>query len=165
MTQPRRRFRVREELKDACLGRIRSPVIHRDWVRVRVSPPPNSDSPGRHPEVFLDEVAGDGQREQGDKEDGGHVADDPQGRNAQQGGAGETLQGGGDVLVDGVDVRGEPVEDASEGSGLKQPEGMRRNRRMIYTERMNTQASERLMWRLPESWVKNSGSRSVKRGE
>lgn len=27
------------------------------------------------------------------------------------------------MLVDGVDVCGEPVEDASEGSGLKQPGG------------------------------------------
>lgn len=30
------------------------------------------------------------------------------------------------MLVDGVDVSGEPVEDASEGSGLEQPGGTRR---------------------------------------
>lgn len=96
------------------------------WALALALAPLSSHSPGRHPEVFLDEVAGDGQGQQGDEEDGGHVADDPQGRNTQQGGAGEALQGGGDVLVDGVDVRGEPVEDASEGSGLEQPGGKRR---------------------------------------
>lgn len=82
-----------------------------------------SDSPGRHPEVFLDEVAGDGQRQEGDEEDGRHVADDAQGRHAQQGGAGQALEGGGDVLVDRVRVRGEPVEDAAERSRLEQPAG------------------------------------------
>lgn len=84
-----------------------------------------SGSPGGHPEVFLDEVAGDGQRQEGDEEDGGHVGDDAQGGHAQQGGAGEALQGGGDVLVDCVCVRGKPVEDAAERSGLKQPAGMK----------------------------------------
>lgn len=101
--------------------------IHPLSTEAALAAPLTSNSPGRHPEVFLDEVAGDGQGQQGDEEDRGHVADDPQGRNAQQGGAGETFQGGGDVLVDGVDVRGEPVEDASKGSCLEQPGGMRRN--------------------------------------
>lgn len=80
-------------------------------------------SPGRHAEVLLYEVAGDGQRQQGDEEDGRHVADDAQGGDAQQGGAGEALQRGGDVLVDGVGVGGEPVEDAAQGGGLEQPGG------------------------------------------
>lgn len=78
-------------------------------------------SPGRHAEVLLDEVAGHCQRQQGEEEDGRHVADDAQRRHAQQGGAAEALQRGGDVLVDGVGVGGEPVEDAAEGGGLEQP--------------------------------------------
>lgn len=82
-----------------------------------------SHLPGRDPEVFLDEVTGDGQRQQGDEKHGGHVGDDAQGGHAQQGGAREALQGGGDVLVDCVCVWGEPVEDAAEGGRLKQPEG------------------------------------------
>lgn len=90
-----------------------------------VCPSVPSRSPGRDPEVFLDEVAGDGQRQEGDEEDGGHVGDDAQGGHTQQGGAGEALQRGGDVLVDRVCVCGEPVEDAAEGSRLKQPEGMK----------------------------------------
>lgn len=73
--------------------------------------------------MFLDEVAGDSERQEGNEEHGRHVGDDPQGAQTQQGGAGEALQGGGDVLVDGVRVRGKPVEDAAEGSRLKQPEG------------------------------------------
>lgn len=81
-------------------------------------------SPGGHTEVFLDEVAGDSQRQEGDEEDGGHVADDAQSGHTQQGGAGEALQGGGDVLVDCVCVCGKPVEDAAERSRLKQPGGM-----------------------------------------
>lgn len=85
-----------------------------------------SDSPGSHPEVFLDEVAGDGQRQEGDEEDGGHVGDDAESWHTQQGGAHETLQGGGDVLIDGVRVRGEPVEDVAEWSGLKQPGGAKK---------------------------------------
>ena len=84
-----------------------------------------SDSPRGHPEVFLDEVAGDGQWQEGDEKDGGHVADDAQSRHTQQGGAGEALQGGGDVLVDCVCVCGKPVEDAAERSRLKQPGGMK----------------------------------------
>lgn len=90
-----------------------------------VCPSVPSRSPGRDAEVFLDEVAGDGQRQEGDEEDGGHVGDDAQGGHTQQGGAGEALQRGGDVLVDRVCVCGEPVEDAAEGSRLKQPEGMK----------------------------------------
>ena len=95
-----------------------------------------SHLPGRHPEVFLDEVTGDGQRQQGDEEDGRHVGDDAQGGHAQQGGAREALQGGGDVLVDCVCVRGEPVEDAAEGRRLKQPEGTENSRgsnRLLFT--------------------------------
>lgn len=42
-----------------------------------------SDSPGGHPEVFLNEVAGDGQRQQGKEEDGCHVGDDTQGGHTQ----------------------------------------------------------------------------------
>lgn len=80
-------------------------------------------SPGRHAEVLLDEVAGDCQRQQGDEKDGRNVADDAQGGDAQQGGAGEALQRGGDVLVDGVGVGGEPVEDAAQRGGLEQPGG------------------------------------------
>lgn len=80
-------------------------------------------SPGRHAEVLLDEVAGDGQRQQGEEEDGRDVADDAQGGDAQQGGAAEALQRGGDVLVDGVGVGGEPVEDAAQRGGLEQPAG------------------------------------------
>lgn len=79
--------------------------------------------PGRHAEVLLDEVAGDRQRQQGDEEDGRDVADDAQGGDAQQGGAAEALQGGGDVLVDGVGVCGEPVEDAAQRGGLEEPGG------------------------------------------
>lgn len=52
-------------------------------METALAAPLTSDPPGRHPEVFLDEVAGDGQGQQGDEEDGDHVADDPQGRNAQ----------------------------------------------------------------------------------
>lgn len=84
-----------------------------------------SDSPGGHPEVFLDEVAGDGQRQEGDEEDWGHVGDDAQGGHTQQGGAGEALQSGRDVLVDCVCVCGKPVEDAAERRRLKQPGGMK----------------------------------------
>lgn len=87
--------------------------------------PVPSRSPGRHTEVFLDEVTGDGQRQEGNEEHGGHVGDDAQGGHTQQGGAGEALQGGGDVLVDCVCVCGKPVEDAAEGSRLKQPEDMK----------------------------------------
>lgn len=94
-----------------------------DTGDIRPSVP--SDSPGGHPEVFLDEVAGDGQRQEGDEEDGGHVGDDAQGGHTQQGGAGEALQGGGDVLVDRVGVCGKPVEDAAERSRLKQSGGMK----------------------------------------
>lgn len=82
-----------------------------------------SDWPGGHPEVLLHEVAGDGQRQEGDEKDGGHVGDDAQSGQAQQGGAGEALQGGGDVLVNCVCVCGKPVEDAAERSRLKQPAG------------------------------------------
>ena len=85
-----------------------------------------ADSPGGHPEVFLDEVAGDGERQQGEEKDGGHVGDDAQGGHTQQGGAGQALQGGGDVLVDGVGVCGEPVEDTAERSRLKQPAGIKK---------------------------------------
>lgn len=84
-----------------------------------------SHSPGRDPEVFLDEVADDGERQEGHEEDGGHVGDDTQGGHAQQRGAREALQSGGDVLVDCVCVSGEPVQDAAEGSRLKQPEDMK----------------------------------------
>lgn len=80
-------------------------------------------SPGRNPEVLLDEITSDSQRQKGDDEDGGHVGNDPQCRHTQQGRAGETLQGGGDVLVNGVCVCGKSVEDAAEGSRLKQPGG------------------------------------------
>lgn len=80
-------------------------------------------SPGRHTEVLLDEVTGDCQRKQGDEKDGRDVGDDTQGGDAQQGGAAEALQGGGDVLVDGVGVSGEPVEDAAQRGGLEQPAG------------------------------------------
>lgn len=90
-----------------------------------IRPSVPAHSPGGHPEVFLDEVAGDGQRQEGDEEDGGHVGDDAQGGHTQQGGAGEALQGGGDVLVDGVCVCGKPVEDAAEWSRLKQPGDMK----------------------------------------
>lgn len=83
------------------------------------------DSPGGHPEVFLDEVAGDGQWQEGDEEDRGHIGDDTQGGHTQQGGAGEAFQGGWDVLVDCVRVGGKPVEDAAERSRLKQPGGMK----------------------------------------
>lgn len=85
-----------------------------------------SGSPGRHAEVFLDEVAGDGQRQEGHQEDGRHVGDDAQGGDAQQRGAGEALQRGGDVLVDGVGVGGEAVEDAAERSRLEEPEAEKR---------------------------------------
>lgn len=85
-------------------------------------------SPGCHPEVLLDEVAGDGERQQGDEEDGRHVGDDTQRGNTQQGGAAEALQGCGDVLVDGVCVGGEPVKDAAEGGRLKQPGGIKKIR-------------------------------------
>lgn len=85
-----------------------------------------SDSPGGHAEVLLDEVAGDGERQEGEEEDGGHVGDDPEGGHTQQGGAGQALQGGGDVLVDGVGVGGKPVEDAAERRRLKQPAGRKR---------------------------------------
>lgn len=84
---------------------------------------PCSHSPGCHSEVFLDEVAGNGQRQEGDEEDRSHIGDDTQGGDAQQGGAGEAFQRGGDVLVDGVCVGGEPVEDAAEWSRFKQPGG------------------------------------------
>lgn len=93
-------------------------------MNTSVKPVP-SRSPGRDTEVFLDEVTGDGQRQEGNEEDGGHVGDDAQGGHTQQGGAGEALQGGGDVLVDCVGVCGKPVEDAAEGSRLKQPEDMK----------------------------------------
>lgn len=83
-------------------------------------------SPGRHAEVLLDEVAGDRQRQQGDEKDGRDVANDAQGGDAQQRGAAEALQGGGDVLVDGVGVGGEPVEDAAQRGGLEQPGGEER---------------------------------------
>lgn len=82
-----------------------------------------SDSPGSHPEVFLDEVAGDGQRQEGDEDDGGNVGDDAESWHTQQGGAHETLEGGGDVLIDSVGVRGKPVEDAAKWRCLKQPGG------------------------------------------
>lgn len=39
--------------------------------------------PGGHPEVLLDEVADDGQREERDDEDGGDVGDDGQGGDAE----------------------------------------------------------------------------------
>lgn len=84
-----------------------------------------SHSPGRDPEVFLDEVADDGERQEGHEEDGGHVGDDAQGGHTQQRGAREALQSGGDVLIDCVCVCGEPVQDAAEGSRLKQPEDMK----------------------------------------
>lgn len=90
-----------------------------------------SDSPGGHPKVFLDEVAGDGQRQQGEEEDGGHVADDTQCGHTQQGGTGEALQRGRDVLVDCVCVSGKPVEDAAERSRLKQPGRMKREKKMM----------------------------------
>lgn len=86
---------------------------------------PCSHSPGRHTEVFLDEVAGDGQRQEGEQEHRGHVGNDTQGGDTQQGGAGEALQGGRDVLVDCVCVGGEPVEDAAERSRFKQPGGVK----------------------------------------
>lgn len=92
-------------------------------------------SPGGHPEVFLDEVAGDGQRQEGDEEDRGHVGNDAQGGDAQQGGAAEALQRGGDVLVDGVGVRGEPVEDAAERSRLEQPGGKKQQVDSVMTLR------------------------------
>lgn len=82
-----------------------------------------SPSPGSHPEVFLYEVAGDSQWQEGNEEDGRDVGDDTQSGHAQQGGAGEALEGGGNVLVDCVGVGGKPVEDAAERSGLKEPGG------------------------------------------
>lgn len=85
-------------------------------------------SPGCHPEVLLDEVAGNGERQQGDEEDGRHVGDDAQRGNTKQGGAAEALQGCGDVLVDGVCVSGEPIKDAAEGGRLKQPGGIKKIR-------------------------------------
>lgn len=85
-----------------------------------------SHSPGSHPEVFLDEVAGDGQWQEGDKEHGGHVGDDTESWHTQQGGAHETLQGGGDVLIDSVDVCGKPVQDAAKWRCLKQPGEMQK---------------------------------------
>lgn len=93
-----------------------------------------SDSPGGHPEVFLDEVAGNGQRQEGDEEDGGHVGDDAQGGHTQQGGTGEALQGVGDVLVDCVCVCGKPVEQGAEGSRLKQPGGTKKGHRSVSSE-------------------------------
>lgn len=81
-----------------------------------------SDSPGSHPEVFLNKVAGDGQRQKGDEENGCDVGDDTQSGHAQQGGAGEALEGGGNVLIDCVGVSGKSVQDAAERSGLKEPE-------------------------------------------
>lgn len=86
-------------------------------------PPTNpSDSPGSHPEVFLNKVAGDSQRQKGNEENGCDVGDDTQSRHAQQGGAGEALEGGGNVLIDCVGVSGKSVQDAAERSGLKEPE-------------------------------------------
>lgn len=85
-------------------------------------------SPGSHPEVFLNEVAGDRQWQKSNEEDGCHVGDDTQGGHTQQGGAGEALQRGGDVLVDCVCVCGKPVEDAAEWSGLKQPGGAKKQK-------------------------------------
>lgn len=76
----------------------------------------------------MDEVAGDGQRHEGEEEEGRHVRDDAQGGNTQQGGAGEALQGGGDVLVDCVGVCGKPVEDAAEWSRLKEPRERSQNK-------------------------------------
>lgn len=52
------------------------------------------------------------------------------------------------MLVDGVDVCGEPVEDASEGSGLKQPGvGGETSRRVIYTKHVSaTKANVASPW-------------------
>lgn len=116
-------------------------------------------SPGRHAEVLLDEVAGDRQRQQGDEEDGRHVADDAQGGDAQQGGAGEALQRGGDVLVDGVGVGGEPVEDAAQGGGLEEPGGTGGGRRgatvFVLMARQETSLRPTISFTHSLSWTVN----------
>lgn len=58
-------------------------------------------SPGRHPEVLLDEVAHDGQGQEGHEEHRCDVGDDGQGRDTEQGGAAQALQCGWDVLREG----------------------------------------------------------------
>lgn len=50
------------------------------------------DSLGGHPEVLLDEVEGDRQRNQGDEEDGSDGGDDADGRQTEQRGPRQRLQ-------------------------------------------------------------------------
>lgn len=111
-------FHVLFFFKTCTLGLQKTPTT----IKATVCPSVVSHSPGRNPEVLLDEVTGDGKWQQGDEEYGGHIGDDTQGGHTQQGGAGEAFQRGGDVLVNRVCVCGKPVEDAAEGSRLKQPE-------------------------------------------
>lgn len=63
-------------------------------------------SPGRHPEVLLDEVAHDGQGQEGHEEHRCDVGDDGQGRDTEQGGAAQALQRGWDVLREGREGEG-----------------------------------------------------------
>lgn len=70
------------------------------------SDPPGRHSLGGHPEVLLDEVEGHSQRHQGGQEDGRDGGDDADGRQHQQRGSGQRLQGGRDVLVNGAEGSG-----------------------------------------------------------
>lgn len=58
-------------------------------------------SPGCHPEVLLDEVAHDGQGQEGHKEHRCDIGDDGQSGDAEQGRAAQALQRGWDVLREG----------------------------------------------------------------
>jgi len=57
-----------------------------------------TDSLGGDPEVLLDEVEGHGQGNQGEEEARRDEGDDPDGRQAEQRGPRQGLQGGGNVL-------------------------------------------------------------------
>lgn len=64
-------------------------------------PRPVTPPPGRHPEVLLDEVAHDGQGQEGHEEHRCDVGDDGQGGDTEQRGAAQALQRGRDVLREG----------------------------------------------------------------